>query len=163
MPKKNRFFLCWHQLWSLFSLKILAKIWQVSGERASESFWKFFIPRASGEQATRNIRERERVRVLARSPSARSSLISNHFQNTGCRETRECRLVIFKQKFFFEMRFEKRSSDLRFLHHLQKIRYVFVKQLQLVRFSSAFFSFLHTRILFSPQTSASTSSSSVLL
>ena len=40
------------------------KIWRVSGERANESFWKFFIPRASGEQATRNIRERERVRVL---------------------------------------------------------------------------------------------------
>ena len=80
--KKYRFFLFWHQLWSLFSLKMLAKIWRASSERASESVWKFWIPRASGEKATRIIGERERVRALARSPSARSRLISQHFQNT---------------------------------------------------------------------------------
>ena len=77
VPKKTRFSLFWHQLWSLFSLKMLEKNPRASGERASKSSQNFEGRERARAALSRFFGERARssARSLALSSLARSRCV----------------------------------------------------------------------------------------
>jgi len=76
MPKKTWFYLFWHQLWSLFSIKMLAKNMASERERASEAPLKFWTSRASASSLLQNFRRASEGECSPRSPQLARSLNS---------------------------------------------------------------------------------------